>query len=266
MNENKNMELQTAQSNADLMEMMDLIAGAIEERGQQVKTQEHTIDSVGRETLELHKAAGEASEILQHHSDLLGQVAQSQEQVEKDNAEKAQALEAVAETAKAVAERLGHLDEKTTHQIQELNDNHQETITLLSNLSQTSKENADSVSAKLESSLKDLKELDHSEEIENIKSNLSDLIKAMLDSDQQNKVKDKQWAEEMEKIQKSFNDAIENTNQVAAKAGRVTDKLSHVESVLDKIDMKLNAILTSAGVKPDASKTQVASKTQAAGK
>lgn len=262
MNDNKNMELQAAQSNADLMEMMDLIAGAIEERGEQVKTQEHTIDSVGRETLDLHKAAGEASEILHHHSDLLDQLTQSQERVEKDNAEKSQALEATAETAKAVAERLGHMDEKTTQQIQELNDNHQETITLLSNLSQTSKENADSVTAKLESSLKDLKELDHSEEIESIKSNLSDLVKAMLDSDQQNKVKDKKWSDEMDKIQKSFNDAIENTNQVAAKAGHVTEKLSHVEGVLDKIDMKLNAILTSAGVKMDASKLQ--NKTQGA--
>lgn len=264
MNDNKNMELQAAQSNADLMEMMDLIAGAIEERGEQVKTQEHTIDSVGRETLDLHKSAMEASEILHQHSDLLDQVAQSQEQVEQDNAQKSQALEAVAETAKAVAERLGHMDEKTTQQIQELNDNHQETITLLSNLSQASKENADSVTAKLESSLKDLKELDHSEEIESIKDNLSDLVKAMLDSDQQNKVKDKKWSDEMDKIQKSFNDAIENTNQVAAKAGRVTDKLSNVEGSLDKIDMKLNAILTSAGVKLDASKVQ--GKTQGARK
>lgn len=248
MTENTTNNTNAVQNNNDVLEMLNLIAQTLNDQSTGIDNANRCINTVGRESLELHKSNENTNELLNHHADLLDTLVKSQEQLEKNNEDAAKTLASTNQTTKDLITAVDGMHKDVSEKVQILSNNHTETVKSLNKLSESNNQNIYQTMKSLASVKESVAKLDHAKDLAEIKKSLADLINTLIASDKQSKATDNNFNTEFAKIQDSFVKAIQQTNVSSEKAHTLTNRMDNIDGTLDKIHLQLTAICKSANI------------------
>ena len=236
------------QNNNDVLEMLNLIAQTLNDQSTGIDNANAVINTVGRESLELHKSNENTNELLNHHADLLDTLVKSQEKLEKNNEDAAKTLTSTNQTTKDLITAVDGMRNDISEKVKTLSDNHNETVKSLNKLSENNNQTIYQTMKSLASVKEAIAKLDHAKDLAEIKKSLADLINTLIASDKQSKATDNNFNTEFAKIQDSFVKAIQQTNVSSEKAHTLTQRMDNIDGTLDKIELQLTAICKSANI------------------
>lgn len=243
-----NNETNAVQNNNDVLEMLNLIAQTLNDQSTGIDNANSSINTVGRESLELHKSNENTNELLNHHADLLDTLVKSQEQLEKNNESASKTLASTNQITKDLITAVDGMHNDVSEKVKTLSENHNETVKALNKLSDSNNQNIYQTMKSLASVKESIAKLDHAKDLAEIKKSLADLINTLIASDKQSKATDTNFNNEFAKIQDSFVKAIQQTNVSSEKAHTLTHRMDNIDSTLDKIHLQLTAICKSANI------------------
>lgn len=240
------------QANADLSTMLNMISESLVSQDQAVKDVNARLNTVGRESLELHKANNIAIELLNHHADLLDTVNQNQRQLETlvtdDLAKQNQIVLDVKTMTDDLASQINDRQQTLSDQLTKLSDQHQETVSRLTKLTESNQQAADHLSDRLARIDNNLVSLDTSKEIEQIENNVEQLKQMITVANEQANKQDQILAEKAKQIQASFATTVGTTDALLDKADLVSQTMTSIDHKLDAIAIRLAAIVQSGKI------------------
>lgn len=240
------------QANADLSTMLNMISESLVSQDQAVKDVNARLNTVGRESLELHKVNNIAIELLNHHADLLDTVNQNQRQLETlvtdDLAKQNQIVLDVKTMTDDLASQINDRQQTLSDQLTKLGDQHQETVSRLTNLTESNQQAADHLSDRLARIDNNLVSLDTSKEIEQIENNVEQLKQMITVANEQANKQDQILADKAKQIQASFATTVGTTDALLDKADLVNQTMTSIDHKLDAIAIRLAAIVQSGKI------------------
>lgn len=240
------------QANADLSTMLNMINESLVSQDQAVKDVNARLNTVGRESLELHKANNIAIELLNHHADLLDTVNQNQRQLETlvtdDLAKQNQIVLDVKTMTNDLASQINDRQQTLSDQLTKLSDQHQETVSHLTKLTESNQQAADHLSDRLARIDNNLVSLDTSKEIEQIENNVEQLKQMITVANEQANKQDQILADKAKQIQASFATTVGTTDALLNKADLVNQTMTSIDHKLDAIAIRLAAIVQSGKI------------------
>lgn len=253
MTEEKNIETKTTeptvQATNDELEMLNLIASVLNDQSEAIDGVNKQINTVGRESLELHKVGENTNALLDNHAAFLDKLVKSQEVLEKNNENAAKIIDSTRSIADKVQKSVLDLHDDSSKKIDKLNKDHEETIKTLNTLSSNNDQSVTQLMMTLGNTRKDIAKLDHKKDIDDVHKTLSDLVKALVDSDKQNQANEDKFNIEFDKVQKSLFDAISHTNSASKNTNKLADKMDNIDKRLDRIGLQVAAIYNSSDAK-----------------
>lgn len=245
-------KINNLQANADLSTMLNMISESLVSQDQAVKDVNTRLNTVGRESLELHKANNIAIELLNHHADLLDTVNQNQRQLETlvtdDLAKQNQIVLDVKTMTDDLASQINDRQQTLSDQLTKLSDQHQETVSRLTNLTESNQQAADHLSDRLARIDNNLVSLDTSKEIEQIENNVEQLKQMITAANEQANKQDQILADKAKQIQASFATTVGTTDALLDKADLVSQTMASIDHKLDAIAIRLAAIVQSGKI------------------